>query len=97
MTDSETLGLSMKFLKTYCMVIISKKKEIPKCQLIVNGQAMRQVKQFSYLGSILTSDGRCDTEVKRKDRSGKESFQISSRSFDKQKDQTRHKKRNIKV
>ena len=32
----------------------------------MNGQAVRQVKQFSYLGSILTSDGRCDTEIKRR-------------------------------
>ena len=64
-TESEKLGLSLNVKKTYCMVI-SKKKETPKCHLIVNGQAIRQVKQFSYLGSILTSDGRCDTEVKRR-------------------------------
>lgn len=28
-------------------------------------EAIEQVKQFSYLGSILTSDGRYDTEIKR--------------------------------
>ena len=47
-------------------MVISKKKEIPKCHLLVNGQAIRQVKQLSYLGSIFTSDGRCDTEIKRR-------------------------------
>ena len=60
-TESEKLGLSLSVKKTYCMVI-SKKKETPKCQLIVNGKVIKQVKQFSYLGSILTSDGRCDTK-----------------------------------
>ena len=55
----------MNVKKTYCMVI-SRKKETPKCQLIVNGKAIKRVKQFSYLISILTSDGRCDTEIKRR-------------------------------
>ena len=64
-TDSEKLGLSLHVKKTYCMVL-SKKKKTPKCQLILNGQAMKQVKQFTYLGSILTSDGRCDTKIKRR-------------------------------
>ena len=72
-TESVKLGLSLNIKKTSCMVI-SKKKETPKCHLIVNGQAMRQVKQFSYLGSILTSDGRCDTEMKRRIGVAKEAF-----------------------
>ena len=64
-TESEKLRLSLNVRKTCCMVI-SKKKETPKCYLLVNGQAIRQVIQFSYLGSILTSDGRCDTEIERR-------------------------------
>ena len=37
-------------------------------------QAIRQVKQFSYLGSRLTSDGRCGTEIKRRIRVVKKAF-----------------------
>ena len=54
--------------------MVISKKETPKCHLMVNGQAIRQVKQFSYLGSILTSDGRCDTKIKRRIRVAKKAF-----------------------
>jgi len=40
----------------------------------VNGKAIKQAKQFSHLGSILTSDGRCDTEIKRKIGMAKKAF-----------------------
>ena len=53
-----------------CMVI-SKKKESPKCHLVVDEQSIKQVKQFSYLGSILTSNGRCDTDIKQRIRMAK--------------------------
>ena len=52
-TENEKLGLSLNVKKTYCMVI-SKKKETHKFHLVVNGQAIGQVKQVSYLGSIFT-------------------------------------------
>ena len=71
-TENEKLGSSLSVRKTYCIVIY--KKEAPKCHLIVNGQAIRQVKQFSYLGSILTSDGRCDTKIKRRIGVAKKAF-----------------------
>ena len=64
-TESEKLGLSLNVKKTYCMVI-SKKKETPKCHLESNGEIIKQEGQFSYLGNFLTSDGRCDTEIKRR-------------------------------
>ena len=44
-TESEKFGLSLNVKKTYCMAI-SKKKDAPKCQLIVNGQTIKQLKQF---------------------------------------------------
>ena len=73
MTESEKLGLAVNAEKIYCMVI-SKKKETLKCHLIVNGQAIKEVTQFNYIGSILTSDGRCDTEIKRRIGAGKKAF-----------------------
>ena len=76
-TECGKLELLSNVMKTYC-IAISKKKETPKCQSVVNRLAIQQVKQFSYFGSILTIDGRCDTK-KKKDWSGKESVQRSSK------------------
>ena len=72
-STSDRFGLSLNVKKTFCMVI-SKKKESPKCHLVVDEQSIKQVKQFSYLGSILTSNGRCDTEIKQRIRMAKKSF-----------------------
>jgi len=72
-STSDRFGLSLNVKKTFCMVI-SKKKESPKCHLVVDDQSIKQVKQFSYLGSILTSNGRCDTEIKQRIRMAKKSF-----------------------
>ena len=63
-SESNRFGLSLNVKKTCCMVI-SKKKEPPKCHLVVDEQIIKQVKQFSCLGSILTSNGSCDTEIKQ--------------------------------
>ena len=41
---------------------------------MVNGEVIKKVKQDSYLVSILTSDGRCDTEIKRRIGIAKRSF-----------------------
>ena len=63
----------MKCKETYCMVI-SKKKETPRCHLKSAGIVIKQVEQFNYLGSMLTSDGRCETEIKRRIGIAKKSF-----------------------
>ena len=56
-TESQKLGLSLNVKKTYCMVI-SKKKETPKCHLKSDGVVIKQVEQFNYLGSMLSADKR---------------------------------------
>jgi hypothetical protein len=45
-------------------MVISKAKEIPICTVNVQGSKVRQVKCLKYLGTNLTSDRRCLTEVK---------------------------------
>ena len=72
-TESQKLGLSLNVKKTYCMVI-SKRKETPRCHLKSTGVVIKQVEQFNYLGSMLTSDGRCETEIKRRIGIAKKSF-----------------------
>ena len=72
-TESGKLGLSLNVKKTCCLVV---SKKIPKCQLVVDGQVIKQVKQFSNLGRILASGGRCDTEIKTRIGVAKKAFMI---------------------
>jgi len=48
--------------KTFSMVI-SKAKVPPKCSIFINGQEVQQVKSFSYLGSLVTSDGKSEHDI----------------------------------
>ena len=57
-------GLEINSKKTYCMVI-SKDSQPPMCNLTNNGTVIEQLDSFNYLGSIITSDGRCEKEIKR--------------------------------
>ncbi|BFY98674.1 hypothetical protein BsWGS_01714 [Bradybaena similaris] len=45
-------------------MVITKKQCIPKCNIVVNGTSLKQVNEFKYLGTLITSDGRCIKEVK---------------------------------
>ena len=41
----------------------------------MNGTVLKQVHTFNYLGSLITSDGRCINEIKRRMAQAKASFQ----------------------
>ena len=59
-------------------MVISKKECNPKCKLFSNGEQIRQVQKFKYLGYTLTSDGKCKTEIKKRIAVAKDSFQKMS-------------------
>ena len=42
---------------------------------MVEGSILKQVNKFKYLGTIITSDGRCDTEVRSRIGQAKVAFQ----------------------
>ena len=63
--ESAKRGLSSNCKKTECMVV-SKKLDVPDCQLTVGEREIKQVEKFSYLGSLITSDGRSDSEIKKR-------------------------------
>ena len=71
--ESKLYGLSLNKKRTYTTVF-SKKKEIPKCSIKIDGVELEQVKQFNYLGSILTSDGRSKVEIDRRIGQAKSAF-----------------------
>ena len=72
--ESEAMGLSLNVKKTECMVI-SKKPINPKCNLYSKGEQIKQVKKFKYLGFLITSDGKCTSEIKKRIAMSKDAFQ----------------------
>ncbi len=71
--ESETKGLSINCKKTVCMVV--SKKGSPRCDLRIGDASIQQAEKFKYLGSVITSDGRCDTEIKKRIALAKDTFQ----------------------
>ena len=61
--ESDNMGLSLNIKKTETMVI-SRKTPTPTCNIKINGTTLKQVQHFKYLGTIISSDGRCHTEIK---------------------------------
>jgi hypothetical protein len=72
--ESEKKGLKINIKKTVVMVM-SKETKSKTCQLIINGERVKQVEGFSYLGSMITEDGRCEKEIRRRIGIAKQAFQ----------------------
>ena len=68
------MGLNSNKKKTKIQVI-SKKKVIPICNIVLDGQELEQVYQFDYLGSLITSDSSCEKEIKRRIAMSKNAFE----------------------
>jgi len=55
---------------------------------VINGSRIEQVKSFKYLGSTMTEDGRCETEIKVRIALAKEAFstrrELLTKSFRKE-------------
>ena len=71
---SESMGLHLNVEKTVCMTI-SKKEVPPACTIQASGKIIKQVEQFNYLGSYITSNGKCDKEISRRIGMAKSAFQ----------------------
>ena len=71
--ESELKGLLINCKKTVCMVV-SKKRDIPRCSLKVKDQIINQVSAFNYLGSTITEDARCIKEIKKRIALAKSAF-----------------------
>ena len=46
-------------------MVLSKKSDIPSSDIFLDGEKLEQTNQFDYLGSLVTSDCRCDKEIRR--------------------------------
>ena len=58
-------GMKMNVKKTKTMVV-SRKVDIPQVNINIDGQVIEQVSHFMYLGQLITEDGKCDEEIKRR-------------------------------
>ena len=63
----------MNAKKTECMVI-TKKPVVPKCHLTCKGQEIKQVDTFKYLGCTITTDAKCEAEIKKRIAMSKDTF-----------------------
>ena len=72
--ESEKKGLDLNIKKNPVTMVITKKATIPGCNIQINDRALKQVEQFKYLGTLITQDGRCETEVKARIAQAKSAF-----------------------
>ena len=47
-------------------MVVSKEPNSPKINIAINGQQIEQVTYYMYIGSLITEDGRCENEIKRR-------------------------------
>lgn len=76
--ESRLKGLMLNLSKTEVMVI-SKKTQPPRFSISSEGESIRQISSFQYLGYTITQEGRCNKEIKKRIAIAKDSFiRISS-------------------
>lgn len=63
--ESESKGLTINIRKTKWLVM-SKNGQIPGGELRCGGRIVERVESFNYLGSVVTEDVKCETEIKRR-------------------------------
>ena len=63
--ESESFGLLMNAKKTKTMVL-SKSSNPPNTRIHIEGKLIEKVQTFTYLGALMTEDGRSEKEIKRK-------------------------------
>ena len=59
---SEKFGMKINTAKTEVRIMNNWDKE--KAEIMLNGVTLKQVEKFKYLGSWITSDGSCSTDIK---------------------------------
>ena len=69
---SKDYGMRINIKKTKVMRI--SREQGKSVTVIIDGQKLEQVKQFCYLGSMITEDCKCQNEIRRRIAMGKEAF-----------------------
>ena len=53
---------------------ITKQDQPPRLNIRVGAHTIKQTNNFNYLGSLITPNGRCETEIRRKIAMAKNTF-----------------------
>ena len=64
--ESLKYGLEMNTKKTKTMVIRRDADEVVNIRIKVDEVILEQVDKYQYLGQLITDDGRCEVEIKRR-------------------------------
>jgi len=85
-TTAENYGMKINIKKTKIMKVFRNVGE--EINIMINGSRIEQVKSFKYLGSTMTEDGTCETEIKVRIALSKEAFserrEVLTKSFRKE-------------
>ena len=65
-------GIKINLKKTKVMRITHHKNRTMK--IVLEGKTIEVVEEFKYLGSVITDDGYCETEIRRRIAKAKASF-----------------------
>lgn len=71
--ESKKLGLEINIEKTVVLAC-SKKTKVPKCNIVIDGMQLKQVDNFKYLGSVVTSDSKSEKDIKMRIGTAKAAF-----------------------
>ena len=69
----EQYGMSINVNKAECLVV-TKLEKVPRLTLSLKGNSIKQTEHFRYLGSLVSSNGKCTNEIKRKIALAKQAF-----------------------
>jgi len=69
---SEEYGMKINEKKTKIMAIAKKGKR--KVKITINENEIEQVKQYRYTGSVITENGQCEQEIKKRIAMAKTAF-----------------------
>ena len=73
--EIEAKGLFLNSAKSFTMVF-TKSKVRPTCKITVHGNTLDQVDRFVYLGSLFTSERRCEQDVRQRIAIAKSAFTL---------------------
>ena len=77
-------------------MVVSKNKNIPTCNNYIDNEKIEQIQEFEYLGSMITSDVRCDKEIKPRIAIAKKKFMEKKSVFTNSKISIETRKRFLK-
>jgi hypothetical protein len=65
-TLSNNFGLSLNIKKTKTIMINRENDQNIQVNIMINGESLESVQEYVYLGHTITSDGKCETEIRKR-------------------------------